>query len=87
MHTHTAIQLQFLLNTTTGNEDSVVRLDIQYLLDPPNVTFLEPIVVMVTVVNGSAAGRLQVLLHVVIDCCADSVAPFNFLQRVMTSLW
>ena len=55
MHSHAAIQLQFLLNATTGNEDSVVRLGIQYLLDPPNVTFLEPIVVMVTAVNGSAA--------------------------------
>ena len=54
------------MNATTGSEDSVVRLGMQYLLQPPNVTFLEPIIVMVTVVNGSATGRLQVLLHVVI---------------------
>ena len=64
--TYAAIQVQFLLNTTTGSEDSVVRLGMQYLLQPPNVTFLEPIVVMVTAVNGSATGRLQVLLHVLI---------------------
>ena len=63
---HTAIQVQFLLNTTTTREDSVVKLDIQYVLKPPNVTLLEPVIVTVAVVDGSANGRLEVLLHVVL---------------------
>ena len=63
---HTAIQVQFLLNTTTTREDSVVKLDIQYVLKPPNVTLLEPVIVTVAVVDGSATGRLEVLLHVVL---------------------
>ena len=69
MCTHTAIQVEFLLNTTTTREDSVVKLDIQFQLKPANATLLEPVIVTVAVVNGSATGRLQVLLHVV---------PFNY---------
>ena len=61
LHAHTEIQVEFLLNTTTAREDSVVKLDIQYLLKPPNVTLQEPVIVPVAVVNGSATGRLQVL--------------------------
>ena len=68
--THTAIQVEFLLNTTTAREDSVVKLDVQYLFKPPNVTLQEPLIVTVAVVNGSATGRLQVLLH--LYCCIDS---------------
>ena len=64
--THTAIQVQFLLNTTTTREGSVVKLDIQFQLKPPNVTLLEPVIVTVAVVDGSATGRLEVLLHVVL---------------------
>ena len=60
--THTAIQVEFLLNTTTAREDSVVFLDIQFQLIPPNVTLQEPIIVTVAVINGSATGKL-VLLH------------------------
>ena len=67
--THTALQVQFLLNTTTAREGSVVKLDIQYLLQPPIVTLQEPVIVTVAVVNSSATGRLEVLLHVV---------PFNY---------
>ena len=54
-----------MLNTTTTREGDVVKLGIQYLLEPPNVTLQEPVIVTVAVVNGSATGRLQVLLHVV----------------------
>ena len=64
--THTAIQVEFLLNTTTVSEDDVVKLGIQYLLEPPNVTLQEPVIVTVAVVNGSATGRLQVLLHLIL---------------------
>ena len=54
-----------MLNTTTAREDSVVKLDVQYLLKPPNVTLQEPVIVTVAVVNGSATGRLQVLQNIV----------------------
>ena len=57
-----------MVNITTAREDSVVKLDIQYLLKPPNVTLQQPVIVTVVVINGSATGRLQVLLHLV---------PFN----------
>ena len=57
---HTAIQVQFLLNATTAREGSVVKLDIQFQLKPPNVTLLEPVIVTVAVVNSSATGRLEV---------------------------
>ena len=63
---HTAIQVEFLLNATNASEDSVVRLDIQYVLKPPNVTLQEPVIVTVAVVNGSATGRLEVLLHLIL---------------------
>ena len=64
LHAHiTAILVQFLVNTTTASEDDVVKLDIQYLLQPPNVTLQEPVIITVAVVNDSATGRLQVLLH------------------------
>ena len=75
--THTEIQVDFLLNTTTAREGSVVRLDIQFQLKPPNVTLLEPVIVTVAVVNGSATGRLQVLLHVV---------PFNTAALIQSQL-
>ena len=57
--THTAIQVEFLQNTTTAREGTDVKLDIQYLLNPPNVTLQKPIIVTVMVVNGSATGKLQ----------------------------
>ena len=69
MCTHTEIQVQFLLNATIAREGSVVKLDIQFQLKPPNVTLQEPVIVTVAVVNSSATGRLEVLLHVV---------PFNY---------
>ena len=83
-----------MLNTTTAREDSVIFLDIQYLLIPPNVTLQEPIIVTVTVVNGSATGRLLVLLHIVPFNTAiyiDSelivkLLLFHSLQRMKTSL-
>ena len=65
MHTHTEIRVEFLLNTTTAREDSVVKLDIQFQLTPANVTLQKPVIVTIAVVNGSATGRLQVILHVV----------------------
>ena len=70
--THTAIQVEFLLNTTTAREDSVVFLDIQFQLIPPNVTLQEPIIVTVAVVNGSATGRL---LYSTTACC--TIQYFN----------
>ena len=58
-HNYTAIQVEFLQNTTTAREGTDVKLDIQYLLNPPNVTLQKPIIVTVMVVNGSATGKLQ----------------------------
>ena len=61
--THTAIQVEFRLNTITAREDSVVKLDIQFEIKPPNASLQEPVVVTVAVVDGSATSRLYVLLY------------------------
>ena len=62
-HNYTAIQVEFLQNTTTAREGTDVKLDIQYLLNPPNVTLQKPIIVTVMVVNGSATGKLQLSFY------------------------
>ena len=58
-------------------EDSVVFLDIQFILIPPNVTLQEPIIVTVAVINGSASGKLLVILHIV---------PFNIAALIQSQL-
>ena len=71
-----------MLNKTTTREASVVKMDLQYLLKPPNVTLQEPVIVTVAVVNGSATGRLQVL-HVVTFNTAALIQnhTFSFLTE------
>ena len=95
-HNYTAIQVEFLQNTTTAREGTDVKLDIQYLLTPPNVTLQEPIIVTVMVVNGSATGKLQLSFYCMLYCafeycCIDSESTvksllYHSLQKVMTSL-